>query len=156
MQLNKFMKDAGFKILALSGLSSAQYAIVLYLINCAASGMDEIQTTHSEFSSLMGYDEDTLREALLSLTEKKIIRLLPGESNANAIKISFEFDVHHWIIHPHHTLTPHDAVVFPFKSQKGPKKDSAPHKDKSSSHPEDWEVVLNEYASARNLSALDL
>lgn len=156
MQLNKFMKDAGFKILALSNLSSPQYSVVLYLINCAASGMDEILTTYSEFSSLMGYDEDTLREALLSLVDKNMIRLLPGTSNADSIRISFEFEVNHWIIRQTQDLTPRDALIFPFKSKSGAGKKVIIHKAEDSAETEAWEVILNEYAREHEPSTLDL
>ncbi len=156
MQLNKFMKDAGFKILALSGLSSPQYAIVLYMINCAASGMDEIQTTHSEFSSLMGYNEDRLREALISLAEKNIIRLLPGENSMNSIKISFEFDIHNWNIRQTQNLTPRDALVFPFLSQKGRRDKPILQKLHESSQAEAWETILNAYLEEQDSELVDL
>lgn len=145
MQLNKFMKDAGFKILALSGLSSPQYSIVLYLINCAASGMDEIPTTYSELSSLVGHEEEVLREALLALVDKNMIHLKTGGSHGDAFKIQFEFDVHRWIMRPKGTLSPNDALVFPFKPQKGAGNKPGEKKTKGSSEVEPWEVVLKEY-----------
>jgi hypothetical protein len=156
MQLNKFTKDAGFKILALSGLSSPQYAIVLYLINCSASGMDEIITTHSEFASLMGYEEERTREALLSLLDKNMIRLQPSEASKNSIKISFEFEVSHWMIGPTQNLSPRDAVVFPFMSQKATNEKPIIHKQSVNSKLPAWETILNEYTQEQDSNSIDL
>lgn len=154
-QLNRFVKDAGFKILALSSLSSPQYAIALYLINCSASGMDEIATTYSEFSSLMGYKEDSLREALISLAEKNMIRLLPGDSSDHSIKISFEFDVHTWNIQATKRLTPREVLVFPFISQKNKGKLSVQNHNEYVDTPA-WESILNEYIQEQDSNTVDL
>lgn len=152
VQPNKFMKDAGFKILALSRLNSLQYSVILYLINCSASGMDAIHTTHSEFASLMGYDEDKLREGLNFLAEKNMINIYPGDKTPNSVRISFEFDISQWTITQAQNLTHGDALVFPFMSQKNEKKLSALKKNSESS----WQTILNEYIQEQNSNTIDL
>lgn len=141
MKLTKFMRDAGFKILALSGLDSHQYSIILYLINCAVSGMDIIQTTYAELSSLMGCEEEQLKKALIFLKDKKMIRMLPGDSSADSVKISFEFEVPLWKIEE---LTHHDALVFPFLSNKRKLEKSAAKKKEDSQKPS-WNQILEAY-----------
>ena len=37
----RFMKESGFKVLALARLSQCEYSIMLYLLNCAVSGLDQ-------------------------------------------------------------------------------------------------------------------
>ena len=156
MHLNRFMKDAGFKILALSGLSSCQYSIILYLLNCSVSGMDEIITTYAEFSSLIGVEEDKLKEALLALIDRNMIRLHQAEGNSStSLRVSFEFESHHWNISQRQNLTPRDAVVFPFVSQKANRNDNAKAKSQASSTPA-WEKVLNEYIQERSLGLTEL
>ncbi len=155
MNLNRFMKDAGFKVLALSGLNSCQYSIILYLLNCSASGMDEIITTYAELGSLVGFEEGELTDALLTLVDRQMVRLHHAEGiSSTSLRIRFEFDTKHWDIGRRKNLTAHDAIVFPFISQKQNSKHEDV-RDKPHIRPA-WEKVLNEYAQGRSLSSAEL
>ena len=154
MQLSKFVKDAGFKILALSRLSSPEYGIVLYMINCSASGMDEISTTYAEIASLMGYSEDRLREALQALSKKNMISV-NSSVGSKSLKVRFEFDVHKWRIEHGPRLSAHEALVFPFMPKKveGVRGGSS---KQASLESEPWQIVLNEYVRHLNPVSVDV
>lgn len=151
MLLTRFMKEAGFKVLALSKLSSSEYSIALYLINCAASGMESIITTYSEFASLLGYDEKTIKESLSILKNKEMLRI--KDSEAHSIKLNFEFDTHHWKLTATENLTPRDALIFPFMSKRHNKKTFLKESENTQ---EPWETILSEYKSVQDSNNLDL
>ena len=45
MKIDDFVQKSGLKILAMAKLKKSEYSIVLYLLNCVASGLDSIITT---------------------------------------------------------------------------------------------------------------
>lgn len=151
MKLNQFMKESGFKVLALARLQPCESSLILYLLNCAATGMDEISTTYTELASLIGYEETMLRPCLTNLAARKMIRLASSEAKSSVLKISFEFDMHLWI---HDDLTPKDALVFPFIRQKK----TLGHSPKQASPTTDTlsGQVLAEYAKLKKLSKDEL
>lgn len=121
MEISKFARESGFKLLAVAKLSSVEYSIVLYLINCAASGLSEVITTESELSSLIGYDEKEVRRAIGELENRKIIRSRYGAPHKNpdidSLRIGMQFDIKRWQIDIDSDLSSRDAVVFPFRRQ---------------------------------------
>lgn len=162
MNLSRFMKESGFKVLAMAKLNSCEYSIVLHLLNCSVSGMEEIITTSSELASLIGYEENEVQEGLLSLSERGFIRLKEGESHADdssaSISIGVEFDFHKWNLKTDEALTPQDAIVYPFlRNKKGP---SLPlnevEKPSEEEKVEAWEKVLAEYLKSRSVNSKEL
>ena len=75
MKIKKFIKESGFKALAVAKLSQCEYSIILYLMNCTASGLDEIITMESELASFIGYSEDLVSKSISNLSEKNIIKI---------------------------------------------------------------------------------
>jgi hypothetical protein len=57
MLFKTFVGESGLKVLAMARLSQCEYSVMLHLLNCAASGLDELITTERELSVLIGYDE---------------------------------------------------------------------------------------------------
>ncbi len=151
MKLNQFMKESGFKVLALARLQPCESSLLLYLLNCAVTGMEEISTTHTELASLIGYEESMLSSCLTNLVSRKMVRLTLSEAKVTVLKLSFEFDMHIWV---HDDLTPKDALVFPFIRHKKfleqvPKLHSSPVEAP-------WERILTEYAKTKKLLKGDL
>lgn len=122
----RFVKESGFKVLALARLSQCEYSVMLYLLNCVVSGLDQFITTESELASLIGYDDDTLRAAIGELAGKNLIRLHYGDSAAGtdpdnaSLRIGLQYDMTKWILAYDVHATSKDAVVFPFRRQTGP------------------------------------
>src|SRR5687767_9976394 len=116
----RFMKESGFKVLALARLSQCEYSVMLYLLNCAMSGLDQFITTEPELASLIGYDDGTLRATLGELAGKNIIRLHYGDSTVGesaSLRIGIQYDMSKWILAYDVEATSRDAVVFPFRRQ---------------------------------------
>ncbi len=115
-----FTKESGFKVLALARLSQCEYSVVLYLMNCAVSGLDQFITNELELASLIGYDEMMLRATLSELAGKNIIRLHYGDATTNdavSLRIGMQYDMSKWILAYDVEVTSRDAVVFPFRRQ---------------------------------------
>jgi len=121
MSLDTFSKQSGFKVLAMARLGPVEYSIVLYLINCAASKLDEVITTDAELSSLIGYEQDKIRKAIDHLCTRNIIKVKYGTPHANpdidSLRIGMQFNLNDWQLDFEKDVTHHDAVVFPFRRQ---------------------------------------
>ena len=119
MTFNSFVRDSGLKILAMARLSQCEYSIVFYLLNCAVSGMNQLVTTKKELASLIGYDEDTLDNAISSLAERNIIHIKFGDAHHPADRRSLRIGIHYdptcWRLNFAEDISSHDAVVFPFR-----------------------------------------
>src|SRR3954466_7555990 len=100
--VKRFIKESGFKVLALARLSQCEYSVMLYLLNCAVSNLDQFITTEPELASLIGYDDDTLRATLGELAGKNLIRLYygdhyGGDSDKSSLRIGLQYDMSKWI-----------------------------------------------------------
>jgi hypothetical protein len=162
----RFMRESGFKVLALTKLNECEYSIILYLFNCAVSGLDQIITTPSELASLTGYDDDIVNKSIGELAAMNIIRVHYGDSAgidpANvSMRVYVQYQVNKWVISHEIEQSSHDAVVFPFRRQgqsnlqllDGEKKDAKVRKagDEQST----WKRVYDSFASGRELSGED-
>jgi hypothetical protein len=160
----RFMKESGFKVLALARLSQCEYSVMLYLLNCAVSGLDQFITTESELASLIGYDDDMLRATLGELAGKNIIRLHYGDSanssvngEAASLRIGIQYDMSRWSLAYDVEATSQDAIVFPFRRQgaatirllEGQKKD--PRQRREGSEVATWQRVLESFVQNRSL-----
>jgi hypothetical protein len=168
----RFIKESGFKVLALARLSQCEYSVILYLLNCAVSGLDQFITTESELASLVGYDDDTLRAALGELATKNIIRLhygevSPGADNAS-MRIGLQYDMSRWVLAYPVDATSRDAVVFPFRRQgqtnhlqvvEGHKKEKEKERagrGRGDGESTTWQRVLESFVHGRNLDDEEL
>lgn len=160
----RFMKESGFKVLALARLSQCEYSVMLYLLNCAVSGLDQFITTETELASLIGYDDQTLRATLGELAGKNIIRLHYGDTNSNdstSLRVGIQYDMSKWILAYDIDATSRDAVVFPFRRQgqanllvmDGQKRDTRAslRKGDESKDNHTWQRVLESFIFNRSL-----
>ena len=120
MAFEEFIADSGLKILGMARLGECEYSIVLYLLNCSASGLNQLITTEQELSSLIGYDEETLNTALMKLASRQIIYIKEGERGAKAkerssVRIGVQYDTQKWQLNFDRDVTSRDAIVFPFR-----------------------------------------
>ncbi|MBC7530634.1 MAG: hypothetical protein H7318_03585 [Oligoflexus sp.] len=121
MPFQTFMSESGFKVLAMARLEQCEYSIVLYLLNCAVSGMHDLITTEKELASLIGYQEDKLKEAVEGLVARNIIHVKVHEQNQSrgkqSLRIGMEYNIHLWQLNFDKGVTSTDAVVFPYKRE---------------------------------------
>ena len=123
-KFNKFMRDGGFKILAMVELTSIQYKTILYLINCAVSGLGDLITTISELASILDVDDEDLVKALDNLHARKLVRLKYNfKSSAHAekqsLRLILQYDIDRWQLGIEKDITSKDALVYPFRRQEG-------------------------------------
>ena len=162
----RFMHESGFKVLALAKLSECEYSIILYLFNCAVSGLDQIITTQSELASLTGYDDDIVNKSIGGLAAMNIIRVHYGDSAGVdptnvSMRVYIQYQVSKWVISNEVEQSSHDAVVFPFRRQgqsnlqvlDGEKKD--PKLRKAGEEHSTWKRVYESFANGRDLSSED-
>ncbi len=122
MPFQTFMGESGFKVLAMARLGSCEYSIILYLLNCAVSGMHELVTTEKEFATLIGYSTEELQLAMENLNKRRIIQVKVHETQAvskdrQSLRVGMQYDVHLWQLNFDQDVTSHDAVLFPFKRE---------------------------------------
>lgn len=160
-----FIKESGFKVLALARLSQCEYSVMLYLLNTAVSGLDQFITTESELASLIGYDEMTLKANLGELAGKNLIRLHYSDTIGNerpSIRIGVQFDMSKWILAYDVEVTSRDAVVFPFRRQgqanllvvEGHKKD--PRAQKTDESSQTSSRVVESFLQGRSLDDAEI
>ena len=163
LDFNHFMKESGFKILALARLSQCEYSVMLYLINCAVSRLDQFITTETELASLIGYDDEQLRSALTSLVGKNLVRLHYGDASghgpeAASLRIGIQYDTSKWVLAFAAEATSQDAIVFPFRRLgaanmrvlDGQKKEPRNGK-RGEPESETWRRVVESFAQQRSL-----
>lgn len=119
-----FIGESGLKVLAMARLNQCEYSVMLYLLNCAASGLDELITTERELASLIGYEDRTVHESIVNLAERNLIRVRFGENTQHidhqaSVRIGLHFDMGRWHLNFDKDVTSHDAVVFPFRRGDG-------------------------------------
>lgn len=124
MNVQTFFQESGFKLLALAHLSQTEYSLVLYLLNCAVSGMDQVVTNESELASLIGFEDTEITKAIDRLFERNIIKLhigrpkgqSPGPQTAQpSLRLGMQFSTGRWKIDVDKDLTAQDAIVYPFR-----------------------------------------
>jgi len=167
MGVQQFLQQSGFKVLAMSRLSSCEYSIVLYLLNCAISGLDQLITTETELASLTGHDDAEVGRAMGNLLTRNIIRVHYGDptqkTRAKSLMIGMQFDLEKWSLDFADKATHDDAIVFPFR-RIGHKNfqvvDGSRHdkNDRNSIKGEvaTWQRVVEAFARGRNLNNGDL
>lgn len=163
MSFQTFVFESGLKVLAMARLSECEYSIVFYLLNCAASGLDELITTSRELSSLVGYDEATLQENLSRLSGRNIIRVkrqenTPVTPDRPSLRIGIQWEISQWALNFESDITSHDAVVFPFRRGNNLHLIEMPEKSDAiiTKVQPTWKRVFNEFAEDRRLEEEEL
>jgi len=165
-KLQIFMRESGFKVLAMARFTQTEYGAVLYLLNCAASGLDQVITTESELAHLIGYEERGVHDALSNLASRNIIRLRYGEMTLStenpSLSLAIQFDMRLWRLGNGEEVSSSDAIVYPFRRQGAAnlqvfdgQKQSKPQPAKDGSTPT-WQRVFNNYVLGRSLDDQEL
>jgi hypothetical protein len=159
MEFQRFVKQAGFKVLALARLNEVEYSLILYLINSAVSGLDQLITTDSELASLIGYDESKVKDALETLSNRNMIRLHYGEAHSRSsqsLRIAMQFMVTRWQLDFAQEVNSKDAVVFPFRRKEAPalallEGKPSPSKQADKGEESTWRRIIQSFAQGRSL-----
>lgn len=167
MSVQSFYRESGFKLLALAKLSQCEYSVVLYLLNCAVSGLDHIITTEHELGLVLHRQPMEIRDAISNLVTRGIIRAGYGDltqaPKIQSVRLSMQFDTHKWRHDNGESQSSHDALVFPFRRQgltnlqvvDGHRRD----KDRVSQRQAEintWQRVLESFIRNRSLDDAEL
>lgn len=167
MIFQQFVHQSGLKVLAMARLSGCEYSVVLYLLNCWASGHHELITTKREISSLIGFPESDLTEALESLKSRNILKIKSAEKNLinpdnNSVQICFITNIDNWQLNFDKDVTSKDAIVFPFRRGAGlqliktEQRADAPTRLADHRRDDDagaaWQRVFDSFAESRDLA----
>jgi hypothetical protein len=159
--IDRFARESGFKVLAMSRLSEIEYSVVLYLINCAVSNLGEVITTDAELSSLIGYPEKDVRQAMDHLANRQLIVVNYGTPHSNpdkdSVRLKLQFDLSKWRLDFQTDVTAKDAVVFPFRRSGQMHLQVVPGREKKKdTKSPTWERVTRAFLSDRNPDNEDL
>jgi hypothetical protein len=153
MTYREFIKGSGFKMLAVARLAQSEYGVVLYVLNCAASGLDEIETSPPELALTLGYEVREVQDALNGLAERGILvvgSLRPGAARVpSGMRLSMQYDTSRWQIAPASTIDHVDALVFPFRRHATVHVMS--HRKQDVNSDATWKRVFDSFASGRIL-----
>lgn len=121
---DKFVRESGFKILAMVDLTTIQYKVVLYLMNCAVSGLGDLISTIAELASILDVEEAELEKALGDLHMRKLIRLKYNYKSAagsekQSLRVILQYDLTRWQLGNEALTSSKDALVYPFRRQEG-------------------------------------
>jgi hypothetical protein len=165
VDFQSFIKQSGFKILSLTRFTECEYSLILYLLNCAVSGLDELIATNSELSELIGYSAEDIEVALLNLHARKIVRMQYSDSPSSRIQsfslgMQFNVDLYELDLDKD-KISATEAIVFPFRSKDAPnltvissKRPAV--KQKEGSQEETWKRIIHTFAQGRNLGPKEL
>lgn len=167
MDFSSFVNSSGLKVLAMARLQQCEYVVMLYLLNAAASGLQEFITTERELSSLIGFPEKDVRDAINHLAERFIITIKVGDhsqtvSHRQSIRIGVQFDIKEWLLDFDEDVTSHDAIVFPFR--RGENLHLVAASEQTEGHLgtkitkslPTWKRVFNEYSGSKNLNEREI
>ena len=119
MRMNQFFKKSGLKVLAMAGLSQCEYSIILYLMNCSVSGLDEIITSETELSNRLEYSEKVIRKSIASLSERHIIKILTkNQTKMGSFSLGFQYEIEEWKLNRDAELNSHEAIIYPFSRSR--------------------------------------
>lgn len=162
-----FVGESGLKVLAMARLNQCEYSVMFYLLNCAASGLDELITTERELASLIGYEDRTVHDSIVNLAERNLIRVRFGDSVTHSIdhqasvRIGVLFDMSRWHLNFDKDVTSHDAVVFPFRRGEGMHLVGISGNGQSETYIRQknlptWQRVLESFTRGRDLNEAEL
>ncbi len=123
LNINRFFRDSGLKVLAISNLNACEYAILFYLLNCAISGLENLISNESELGSIIGHSTNDIRLALERMASRSIIKLHYGDGTQSpslqSVSLGINWDISKWKLMTHDEETAprnhHEAIIFPFR-----------------------------------------
>ena len=123
MNINQFIQQSGFKVLAMAEFSQCEYSVILYLMNCSVSGLDEIITSESELSTHLGYEEQEISQCIKALADRNMIKIFSKnikniESSPNSIRVGFHFNMESWKLSTKTDFNFQEAIIYPFSKNK--------------------------------------
>ena len=81
-------------------MNACEYSIVMYILNTAMSGMDNLITTEDELSSIISHPTRAVRQAIEELSGRNIIKSRYGDGtqspNVQSLSLALLWDLSKW------------------------------------------------------------
>ena len=117
--IQRFLRESGLKVLAVSRMNSCEYSIVMYLLNAAMTGLENLITTETELGSIIGHSPREVREAIEGLEGRSIIKSRYGDGSQTpklqSLSLGLQWDLGRWKLGLKEVPTHHEAVILPFR-----------------------------------------
>ena len=120
--INRFFRESGLKVLAISNLNACEYSILFYLLNCAMSGLDSLVSNEAELGSIIGHSPLDVRSSLEHMAGRGIVKANYGDGTQSpklqSVRLGMNWDIAKWKLMENSEMTPldhHQAIIFPFR-----------------------------------------
>jgi hypothetical protein len=117
--IQRFLRESGLKVLAVSNLNACEYSIVMYLLNAAMTGLDNLITTESELAQIVGHGAREVRQAIEELEARHLIKSRYGDGTQapklQSLSVGMQWDLSRWKLGLKEVPTHHEAVILPFR-----------------------------------------
>ncbi len=173
MELTKFLRHGGLKVLASANLTSFEYALFLYFLDAYVTGLNPLPTNLADLSLLTGADRTDLRRAILSLSNRHMIQVQEKSTpdDSEAFVVTLQLQQQNWVIRTSDRVGPRDAVVYSFTHRQRGGDDASllsatttdPLPAKPWRHQQDkdsalspWKQLLNAFLESHEIEVEDL
>lgn len=117
--LQRFLRESGLKVLAVSRMNACEYSIIMYLLNTAMTGLENLITTENDLASIVGHSPREVRQAIEELENRHIIKSRYGDGSQTpkfqSLSLSVQWDLSRWKLGLKEVPSHHEAVILPFK-----------------------------------------
>lgn len=117
--IQRFLRESGLKVLAVSRMNSCEYSVVMYLLNAAMTGLENLITTENELGSIVGHSPREVRQAIEELEARHIIKSRYGDGSQapkfQSLSLGVQWDLSRWKLGLKEVPTHHEAVILPFR-----------------------------------------
>ena len=118
-KIHRFLRESGLKVLAVSRMNSCEYSIIMYLLNTAMTGLENLITTENDLASIIGHSPREVRLAIEELENRFIIKSRYGDGSQapkfQSLSLSIQWDLSRWKLGLKEVPTHHEAVILPFR-----------------------------------------
>lgn len=117
--IQRFFRESGLKVLAVSNLNACEYSIVMYLLNTAMTGLENLITTENELANIVGHGVREVRQAIEELESRHLIKSRYGDGTQapkfQSLSLGMQWDLSRWKLGLKEVPTHHEAVILPFR-----------------------------------------
>lgn len=117
--IQRFFRESGLKVLAVSNLNACEYSVVMYLLNAAMTGLEDLITTENELAQIIGHGPRDVRQAIDELDNRHIVKSRYGDGTQapkfQSLSLGMQWDLSRWKLGLKEVPTHHEAVILPFR-----------------------------------------
>jgi hypothetical protein len=117
--IERFLRESGLKVLAVSNLNACEYSIIMFLLNAALTGLENLITTEHELASTIGHSPRDVRQSIEDLERRHMLKSRYGDGTQapkfQSLSVTMNWDLSRWKLGLKEAPTHHEAVILPFR-----------------------------------------